>query len=479
MNKKIVLLLSLLWFILFANGLIAYSESKLIYTLFSFAFLLLLISALYKTIAYSYLFLVVLLWFGIWLKLTIHLIFDYSYIEPIGSFYTSNTSMDDVLIVAMTGSFGVLLANLFYRLFKLKSTINLYKNGGRPPVFFNWYEQHKLYVFTVILIITIVVSISNVIFGIQVTGIVPKTILLYPLNALIYWMVAMGFTLLIATLISWDVRFKKELSMKDLVFYVFVAAIASVGILSRGQYVFMVGSLIVFLLLHYQLYKNFNLLKVAFFILFAGFVYFFVIYSTTTLREYYYSGEMISGGSILGGSILGGAISRTFHTFCGLLVDRWVGLEGLMSVTSYPDKNIEFFYTALTTPSKIGHIDIYQYISNAHYKDMDQTKYAFATIPGAMAFLYYSGSMWFVFIGMLLLSGITLFIEYIVYVWLRSSLLAAIIGIYLANGVAQFGLTPINLLKSLFLVFSFFAFIEFIKSTHLETLYLRLEKKLK
>ena len=144
-----------------------------------------------------------------------------------------------------------------------------------------------------------------------------------------------------------------------------------------------------------------------------------------------------------------------------------------MAVVSYPDKGTGLFVDALTRKAEIGNIDIYQYISNAHYKDMNNMKFSFATIPGVMAFLFYTGSFLFVFIGMFIISSLMVAIEYIVYNWLKCSLIAAIIGIYLANVVARFGLMPINLLKSLFFLFSFLTLIKFIKSNYFENIYLR------
>ena len=52
---------------------------------------------------------------------TIHLILDYPYVEPIGSFYSSDSSMDDVLIVSMVGAIAILIV---YFLFNLVIIIN-------------------------------------------------------------------------------------------------------------------------------------------------------------------------------------------------------------------------------------------------------------------------------------------------------------------------------------------------------------------
>lgn len=101
---------------LFSIGMMQYTESKLIYTLFSLIFFLLLLSGFYKTITYSYLFLSIFLFLGFWFKLTIHLILDYPYVEPIGLFYSSDSSMDDVLIVSMVGAIAILIVYFLYHI---------------------------------------------------------------------------------------------------------------------------------------------------------------------------------------------------------------------------------------------------------------------------------------------------------------------------------------------------------------------------
>ena len=126
-----------------------------------------------------------------------------------------------------------------------------------------------------------------------------------------------------------------------------------------------------------------------------------------------------------------------------------------MAVVSYPSKSFDLFYEALIAKSTIGNIDIYQYIANAHYKDMDNTKYSFATIPGVMAFFYYSGSYIVVFLGVLILTSLMIMIEKIILYISQITFFVAIIGVSLASSVAQFGLTPINLIKSLTILFCF------------------------
>jgi len=64
---------------------------------------------------------------------------------------------------------------------------------------------------------------------------------------------------------------------------------------------------------------------------------------------------------------------------------------------------------------------------------------------------------------MLVFSLVMLLLEYYLYLWYKSALLVSAIGMYLANAVAQFGLMPINFLKSMFFTFSFLLIFKLIK----------------
>lgn len=119
-DKKYNLLfipLLIVLFILFLMGVFSYNESKLNYIVFSTIFFILLFYGIYKPITYSFLFLSIFLFLGFWFKLTIHLILDYPYVEPIGLFYSSNSSMDDVLIVSMVGAIAILIVYFFISYF--------------------------------------------------------------------------------------------------------------------------------------------------------------------------------------------------------------------------------------------------------------------------------------------------------------------------------------------------------------------------
>lgn len=439
---------------LYIKALFLYEESKLIYSLFSLTYCGLLFSAVYKPQSYTYLYLTIVLFLGMWLKLTLHLIFKYPYVEPVGSFYNSNCAMDSVLTVSIIGAFAVILSNIVYRNLKLSSTIYIYKGiKFDKPLFYEIYKKYELLLYTLIFILCITLVSVNISYGIQLSGLVPETILPFKLNAIIYWVLGTGFSLLLFVLFTLDIKFENRLELKYLILFIVIVALTSIGLLSRGQFIFMIGSLIVFLFMNLDRLNNFTPLKLLLLIITAAFFYIIVISTVTNLRDFYFSNNISNAANISG----------SLKTILSLAADRWIGLEGLMAVCSYEQKSFDLFYQSLTAKAQIGYIDIYQYIANAHYKDMDNNKFAFATIPGVMAFLYYTGSKVFVFAILFALTMFVLILEYMIYKWYKSALITSFIGIYFANAIAQFGLTPVNFLKSMFFTFSFLLLFKLIK----------------
>lgn len=103
------------WLMLFTLGLVGYSGSKIAYALFSMATGAMLLTGLRQTTSYGYLFLKAFLWLGFWLKLTIHTVLSYPFVEPaVGSFLGGAGAWDEVLNTASVASLGVMLGMAFF-----------------------------------------------------------------------------------------------------------------------------------------------------------------------------------------------------------------------------------------------------------------------------------------------------------------------------------------------------------------------------
>ena len=96
--------------------------------------------------------------------------------------------------------------------------------------------------------------------------------------------------------------------------------------------------------------------------------------------------------------------SVIFQRISHLVVDRWIGIEGVMAVVAYPKKNIELFVYALQERRVRGKSDIYtSNISQSGFFDSDAKKYQYASIPGPIAFFYYTGSLLLLVVGVVIL----------------------------------------------------------------------------
>lgn len=508
-------------------AVIYYNETKILYLVFTIIYFCLLLSGIYYRTSYSYLFLTIFLWLGIWLKLTIHLIVDYDYTEPVGQFYILNSSMDSVLIVSILGAIGVFCVNIFFRQIKLKSTLYMESYKSNSTSFYLWYRKNSRILVFITFALTFVVSLLNVIFGIQMSGLNPRTILFFPMNALISWFLNTGFVLLLATFISWDILFsEKQIRNRSFFYLIIVSALTSISLLSRGQFIFTIIGIFSFIYFNYHFDSKKKIYSFILNIFFLSLVFLFVLSSVTILRNtLFIPGEEISNGEVIeriwnyssdefvsklknyntdddiqkgviktesesnsidvekieDESLVSSSHSETeatlttsesnyekkipqgllnlYRLISGLIIDRWIGLEGLMSVVSYPNKNFKLFWGALTSSAEIGKIDIYQYISNAHYVNMDTNKFSFATLPGLFAFLFYSGSGIFVLLGSFLFCLLMVSLEYLVHYLSKSALVSSIIGVSFASILSQIGIMPVNILKYLVLLFFYLTFI--------------------
>jgi hypothetical protein len=452
-------LLMLVWGALFVGGLIHYSGSALVYALFSFVFLAMLLSGLFMQAGYGYLFLVVMLWLGFWLKVTVHLWLDYPYRESIGLFDGSGASWDQVLFIASMGALGVIAARLLFRWMNWGGdTSAIAAMTVKQMPILEWYAKWRRFLWCGLILSCAAVAIINAMLGIMQVGLAPRTILPWPSNALIAWLLGTGFSLGVATLLWWDVLLGRGISIAR--YGVLLEAfLSTVTMLSRGAYVFHAVPQIFALLKNKKVVtagsmKGWILFVIAFFGLFlvsAPLV--------NTLRAHHYSNAPLMEG--------GGGL----NALTGLLVDRWVGAEGLMVVEAYPAKDMKLLWRGLQERRQIGSDTMYVEMSRPKYYGMvDKEKYQFTEIPGAMAFLFYSGQVWIVVAGMILLTGIVLGSEILVLRVSFNPILCALWGGVAANMVAQMGVAPLSSLIPILETVVAVLLIGYIQSAHFSSM---------
>lgn len=437
---------------LFTAGFIGYIGSKFIYLLFTASFSTLLLSGIYYPSTYSYLFLTIFLWLGFWFKFTANflLLGYFPFEEPVGYFLESASGWDHALWIAIAGSTAVMFARLLYKFTKFGSTVVIRKKII-PPI---WYSHFRSWLWIVLIASIIGLALLNGIYGIQQSGLVPRTRLYWPLNAVTYWLLSTGFSMAAATFLWWDIGLKKNLVIP--VYAILAEALFStVSLLSRSVYLFhVIPQLLAVIVNRGSIFsmpkKNAILIVVVFFILFVG-----SVISVSLLRDVYYSPKIDSIASIdklpasYSKNELAATSSIRLKLLHQLIINRWIGIEGALAVSSYPQKSPALFFNALMAQSSIDNVDVYQKISNSAYQEVDGSKYQFASLPGATAFLYYSGSAWYVIFGMFFLTFIAMSSERLILLMTGNITLCALCGLNFANAIAQLGVTPRQLLPHL------------------------------
>jgi hypothetical protein len=442
--SKTKILLCLIWFALFFAGLLGYAGSKALYVGFSLVFLVLLWSGLYRQLSYGYLFLTIFLWLGFWFKLTANLlIFGHvPFGEPVGLFDSSPAAWDAVLWAAVITALGTMIGRFVYGLFKPVSTCTFDEIMVAPA----WYAACRIPLWVAVLGACLSLAIINSICGIHQIGLNPRSILPWPMNALIAWVVSIGSAMAITTLLSWEFHSGKNLTL-PMYMVLLEALVSTMSLLSRAAYLFHIIPQVI-VLSQNKKRAGHSTKKTRFQFLIAIFVMFVVsLVSVSKLRDYHYATLATS----VAASKVAEAPSTTTPVVPSvrpillhqLFVNRWIGLEGLMAVSAYPHKNLQLLIEMAGERRKVGEPTHYQAISNSLYQ-VANSQYMFASLPGIAAFLLFSGSLAVLMLGMTIFTLSLLATERLIFALTRNPFMCALLGLTFANVLAQFGIAPLQ-----------------------------------
>lgn len=466
--KMFYFLLLLIWTVLFLLGALLYEGSWYIYSCFSFVYLALILSGLFWKVTYGYMFLTIMLWLGFWLKTVIHLLLDYPFVEPTGIFKGTGAEWDGVLLVASLGALGVIFARFIFSLFFGKHSTIIAKPCPSLP---NWYERYRVPLWAVLATSMIIFSTLNIYFSFQQIGLVPKTII-WPLNAVFSWLLSTGFAMAAATLLWWEFSSKNS-NINTTYFLLLEAMTSSVSLLSRGLFIFHIIPLYFSVFLNRKNVKNITY-RWTTLLLLATFVTFIICFPLINMiRDYHYSAVPFAIPwelKLKSMTELGAFFEKSLIKFAMFSVDRWIGLEGLMAISAYPDKDLSVFLSLVTEKAAIGKVSIFQEIALSHYRLMDSNKFLFASLPGPIAFFYLSNSIFTVVAGMSIATLFVMTTEILVNKILQNPFMAALWGSIFSNAIAQMGINiPGLLIYFLLCSFGVFTLYLFQHSFFIET----------
>ncbi|WP_439878163.1 hypothetical protein [Pseudomonas prosekii] len=411
--------------------------------------------------SYFAFFLFAFLTLGCWAKLVLHLYLSNDFIEPVGDFDESPAAWDRAVTVLITAFAALLLC--FYL---VSSTIQPRREREISVVSSEWLTK----LLALAILATLGLLGFNYYFSILKIGYEPTLRLNSYVYVVVAFMVAWGNAIAISTIAYWMVEYRKI--PPSALFYLAIVegGLTAISMGSRAQMILHVAvPFAVYLLQGRRLGWRFSALQ---WIKILGatalmFIFSILAVSADRLASFAqaipFTDKPVEMHELRAGSAdqtAGQSSSQVSprriqapkppprlnlnteqkaklitQEISKLVVDRWVGIEGVLAVTSAQSLGTDLFRDGLKEDPARGTQAIYQRMSDAKYERFEN--FTFMTIPGPVAVLFYSGSYLVLFGGISLLFLLGYSIELAAREYLSNVMTSATVGVALAYLVVQ------------------------------------------
>jgi hypothetical protein len=440
-----------------------YPGAAHIYILFTIAFNALLFLGFREDRIFFDTFIGIFMWLGFWMKFSVAIVFvNVGFAEPVGNFDFSGAAFDHALLVSSCGAMALIAASFIrQRFFRYASAKPAKLFGALEAV----YQRFRRRLWIAFFLVIILVAGSNIYLGIYQRGMVPKTVLPFGLSGFYTLLLLFGLASFSAVLLNFEFKVKSSPYVVALL-CVMETFFSNASMLSRGMILngtaLFIGAA--------ESAKGLGLrLSARFVIVIAGvFVALFLVSVSTAnyLRAYAYSradfqiASVVTsddGGGGLGKNSLGQNIAETIPL--AFFINRWIGVGGVMAVTSYDKLGWELWRNALAERyNRIG-TSLYDRVivaKDTAYLGSNMATKHFISLPGIIAFFYYPGSLVFLFAAMLGVGLLAACIEISVYkLGGGNVILCALLAQVIAGRYIHFGYVPYRsylLLTGIYLV---------------------------
>jgi hypothetical protein len=429
-----------------------YPGQMSVYILFTVISNVLLYLGISKNAIFFDAFVGIFFWLGFWLKLTLRLVLSEGvFNDSVGNFDRSGVAFDRALLVATCGLSGLLFVSLIRRKFFFNYPNQI--QGLDHKFLFDIYKRYKKIILTFFVLIFLSVAISNVFLVIYQKGRITQTILPFGLNGVYKWLLLFGLASFSALILRFEFEINKKTSFMTVLLSLLENFVSNVSMLSRGM-ILNAGGLLYGVLVALKL----NVIKsrLSFFV--SSFLVLCILFVSSVLLVNYFRANLYDD-----------TFSKTSHKMAAmtapLFIDRWVGMEGVMSVSSYPNLGWDLWKAALKETYNENETSFYDNnIIESPYINTNKIKHHFISLPGIVAFFFYPGSFCFLFASMFALGGFAAMIEFSTYkLGGKNVILCALIAQVVAYRFACFGYVPAQsymLLGAIFLTLFIIHFTE-------------------
>lgn len=375
----------------------------------------------------------IFLWLGFWLKLSLRVAFlDGQFSEQIGAFNGTGPAFDRALLIASCGLFAPLLASLVRERF---FTYPAEGAGCSDSGLFCFYRKHRAPILAAFLVSIVAIAASNVWLGVYQRGMVAQTVLPFGLNGLYKWLLQFGLASVSALIVRFELELARSMTLSAIVVPMVESLFSNVSLLSRG----MVLNMSALFIGGWRTAEG-RQVKIVKSHLFAAATLFVVCFGASV-----YAVNLLRAGSLsYAETSKPSSVAVTMTT--PLFIDRWVGIEGVLAVSSSGMLGWDLWREAWQERFVEGKISLYDrsFIDSPYQSSkIDRSIHHFVSLPGIIAFLYYPGSFAFLFVALFVITSAAALLEIACYRFCgRNLILCALISQVVAFRFASFGYVP-------------------------------------
>jgi hypothetical protein len=378
----------------------------------------------------------VFFWLGFWLKLSVRIAFlDAQFIEPTGRFDGSAAAFDRALLVASCGFLGLLLASGL----RTRYVFNYPEAARDTPQqgLLDFYRRNRRAVLLGFVFFAALIAATNFHFGIYQRGAIPRTVLPFGLSGVYSWLLLFGFASFAAVMLHFEMLLGRATPYLVTACALIEGFLSNLSLVSRGM--LLNASALGWGVLRTQGLDAISRRPRFWAAALAAFAVLFV--SSALLVNYL---RVTTYVGLAEQEVAKAApVKEARRTTRALALDRWVGIEGVMAVSSYPGLGWALWKEAWKeTPGR--KLSLYDSkLITSPYAELDPTEHNYISLPGSVAFFFYPGSFAFLFACMLALGALAAAIEISVFkLGGRNLVLCALLAQVIAYRYAHFGFAP-------------------------------------
>ena len=374
------------------------------------------------------------LWLGFWLKTTIRVIFlDGKFAEYTGVFNGSPQLFDDALLVSSVAFIALIFASILREKFVFNYPEKVEENSS----LFLFYTFHRKKILAVYILLFIFIAATNFYFSIYQRGMVTQTILPFGLNGIYKWLLLFGLSSFAAIILKYEFRLQDKTTFFVPILTLVEASITSASLLSRGMILNASA-------LGLGLLKEINFKDKIKFWLVISIVFVVLFFASVVLVNQLRHGidSKLSATESLS-TVKDLNVENSVSRVKILLIDRWVGSEGVLAISSSSDKSWILFEEALKEKYDEHKTSFYDQLIHSGYTNSDTSNKHILSLPGFIAFFYYPGSIIFLFFTLMFFSFFGSFVEIVTHKMGKGNmLLSALMAQVVAYRFIHFGYVP-------------------------------------